>query len=95
MVGSTVPGYLGGNLQISQEEAAQNLEDAQAELDALKKDSGAETAGAEDTDRAEDAAGAEDTAKSEEIAKAEEKRDSAAAFLEFRPKAQRMGQGLR
>lgn len=37
VVGSTVPGYLGGNLQISQEEAAQNLEDAQAELDALKR----------------------------------------------------------
>ena len=92
VVGSTVPGYLGGNLQISLEEAAQNLEDAQAELDALKKDSGAETAGAEDTDRAEDAAGAEDTAKSEEIAKAEEKRDSAAAFLEFR---QRLSEWVR
>ena len=64
VVGSTVPGYLGGNLQISQEEAAQNLEDALAELVALKKDSGAETAGAVDTDCAEDVAGDVDTAMS-------------------------------
>ena len=32
MVGSTVPGYLGGNLQISLEEAAQNLEEKKEQV---------------------------------------------------------------